>query len=128
MAAHARLLRIAGEELHPSRLLPSLAAGLVNGVLVIFLTTSFAALIFSGNLAPFFPTAVGVALFGAMVLGIIVVFLSSFAGTVTMVQDVPAAILAVVDDPRSFPAACSYYEDGRMHTAMGRAGLPCNGK
>ena len=44
------------------RILPSLSAGLVIGILVIFIEISFAALIFSGDLAVFVAQGIGILL------------------------------------------------------------------
>ncbi|MDQ4077091.1 MAG: SulP family inorganic anion transporter [Chloroflexota bacterium] len=96
MAWLVKALRAAGKELRLSQLLPGLAAGFANGIIDVFFNISLAALIFSGDLAIFFASGVGIALFGAMVVGIVAVMLSSFPGTVASLQDVPAAILALM--------------------------------
>jgi SulP family sulfate permease len=44
--------------------LPALSAGAVIGVLLIFIEISFAAMIFSGSLAPFIAQGIGLMLFG----------------------------------------------------------------
>ncbi len=76
--------------------LPSLTAGLVNGILIIIFQSAYAALIFSGPLADFLPNGMGIMLFGAFVLGTTVSLISSFPATVTAPQDAPAAIIAVI--------------------------------
>ena len=47
-------------------LLPVLSIGLVDGIIVIPLITSFAILIFSGELATFATTGIGMVLFGGL--------------------------------------------------------------
>ncbi len=76
--------------------LSSLSAGLVIGILIIFVEVSFTALIFSGELADFVAPAIGFNLFGAMVMGIVIALNSSFPGSIVLPQDTPAAILSVV--------------------------------
>jgi len=76
--------------------LSSLSAGLIIGILIIFVEVSFSALIFSGELADFVAPAIGFNLFGALVMGIVVALSSSFPGSIILPQDTPAAILSVV--------------------------------
>ncbi len=83
------LTRLAGE-FHPRKLLPSLPAGLLTGLLEVVLAVSFAALIFSGDLSDFTAIGVGLFLFGAMVSGFVVALASSLPGTVSGNQDVSA--------------------------------------
>ncbi len=83
-------------ELQPKVLVPSTTAGLVNGVLVIMIMVSFAALIFSGDLSDYVSRGIGLALYGALAIALVTALTSSFPGTVACPQDSPAAILAVV--------------------------------
>jgi SulP family sulfate permease len=78
------------------RLLPNLTSGLVVGVMNIVIVISFAALIFSGDLASHVASGIGLALFGAFVIGVVVALTSSFSGALAGPQDIPAAILALV--------------------------------
>lgn len=89
---HVRLAR----QLHPRRLIPTLIAALVIGLLQVFLAVSFAALVFAGELSPFLARGVGFALFGAVVTGFLLAVFSSLPGMVGGAQDIPAAILAVI--------------------------------
>ncbi|MGH1363718.1 MAG: SLC26A/SulP transporter family protein [Calditrichia bacterium] len=77
-------------------LLPGISAGLVNGVLIVIFQSAYAALIFSGSLASHLDAGLGMMLFGACVMGLIVALTSSFEGTVTAPQDAPTAIMALV--------------------------------
>lgn len=70
-------------------------SGMLNGVLEIALATSFAALVFSGGLSPYLARGIGMALFSATVGIAVVALLSSFRGTLSSNQDVPAAIVAI---------------------------------
>jgi SulP family sulfate permease len=83
-------------EFAPRRLIPNLASGLIVGVINIVIMISFAALIFSGDLAGHVASGIGLALFGAFVIGIVVALTSSFSGMLAGPQDIPAAILALV--------------------------------
>lgn len=83
-------------ELVPQRLLVSVVAGLVAGLMAVVLQLSFAALIFSGELAPFVARGMGLTLFSAMVISFLVMLMSSFAGVVATPQGGTSAILATI--------------------------------
>ena len=72
-----------------------IAAGLVVALIAIPLPISYAALIFTGALAGYVSSGVGLALFGGLVGGLVVAFTSSYQGSVFMPQSGPAAILAL---------------------------------
>ncbi len=80
-------------DLRPDRLLPSLSAGLVISLLTIIFAASFAALIFSGELAPFLPLGIGCVLVGDAILLALVALFGSHPSLVAIDQDAPAAIL-----------------------------------
>ncbi len=82
-------------ELQPARLLSSLLGGALNGVIEVALATSFAALVFTGPLAPYLSRGIGMTLFSATLGIAIVSLLSSHRATLSANQDVPAAILAI---------------------------------
>lgn len=48
-------------------ILPNISAGLVVGILVVFIVASYAALIFSGDLDRFLAQGIGILLFGAFI-------------------------------------------------------------
>ena len=54
-------------EFHPKRLLPSLTAGLVAGIVTIVIVVSFAAMIFSGDLSKYVSSGIGFTLMGGFV-------------------------------------------------------------
>ncbi len=83
-------------EFHFERLLPSITAGIVMGVFVIFVRLSFAALIFSGNLSPYIANGIGFLLSGSAVIGIVIALMSSYSGMIATVQDSPTVIIALV--------------------------------
>lgn len=78
----------------PGRLVPGLVAGSVAGVLVIMAQTSFAVLIFAGDLAPYVSYGLGLTFLAAAVMNLVVAIGSSLPGVVANPQDGPAAILA----------------------------------
>lgn len=84
------------QELQPSRLVPTLTAGLIAGVLLVIYAISMAALIFTGPLAEFVPVGIGLALFTAIVIAIVVALTNAMPGIVIMPQDSPAIILAMM--------------------------------
>ena len=80
----------------PTAWLTGLLAGLVVGVVVVIVAISFAVLIFSGELAPYAPQGISLALFTAAVMAGLIALTSSFKGMVATPQDVPAAITALI--------------------------------
>jgi len=84
------------EELQPSNLLPSLISGLVTGIIGVFRGISYAALIFSGTLAPHLNVGVGMAVFSTAIVTAVVALLSSFPGTIATPLAAPTAILATM--------------------------------
>lgn len=74
----------------------NLFAGCVIGVLVVFLEISLAALIFSGELSEFFGAGIGILLLGTLISLLVAVCFSGFKISVSLPQDVPAAIIAVL--------------------------------
>ena len=83
-------------QLGARRLPLNLLAGLVVGVVVVIVALSFAALVFSGELAGLVPRGIGLALYTAVVVGLVVALGSSFPGMVATPQDSPAAITALL--------------------------------
>jgi len=84
------------KEFQPNILLPSLTAGLIAAIVTISMEISLAALIFSGDLSQFLAGGIGLMLFGAFVMGIVVALITSLPGTISVPQDTPAAILGLV--------------------------------
>ncbi|TVQ15435.1 MAG: hypothetical protein EA368_00340 [Leptolyngbya sp. DLM2.Bin27] len=84
------------QELQPDRLVPTLTAGLITGVLLVIYAISMAALIFTGPLAEFIPVGIGLSLFTAIVTAVVVALTNSMPGIVTMPQDSLAIILAIM--------------------------------
>lgn len=98
--------------LRPERIVPTLTAAVVVGVLEVVVATSFAALVFTGPLVVHLPAGIGLALVAAAAALVTVALLSSHRGMLASVQDISAAVLSVVaaaivadlpaDDPRIF--------------------------
>ena len=84
------------KEFHPSILLPSITAGLIATIVTISTEIALAALIFSGDLSQFLAGGIGLMLFGAFAMGIVIALTTSLPGIVGIPQDTPAAILALV--------------------------------
>jgi len=84
------------KEFQPKKLVPSLTAGFIVGVTDVSVEISLAALIFSGALAPFVAHGIGFILFGAFAILLLGALTSSIPGTMTIPQDTPAAILALI--------------------------------
>jgi SulP family sulfate permease len=84
------------EQRGSGRVLASLTAGVVIGVVEIVLASSFAALIFGGALSANLADGVGLYLVGAALILGILAWTAGRRGVVGSVQDGPAVILAVV--------------------------------
>jgi len=84
------------DEFKPKKLIPSLTAGLIVGITDVSVEISLAALIFSGALAPYVANGIGFVLFGAFAILLLGALTSSVPGTMTIPQDTPAAILALI--------------------------------
>lgn len=68
--------------------------GLVAGIILAIKTISLASLLFAGVLAPYASFGIGTALLGALILGILITLVSSYAGMIGSPQEAPIAILA----------------------------------
>lgn len=84
------------EELQPQRLVPSLLVSPVHGLTEVVLAISLASLIFSGQLAMYLNIGIGLALVTSFLANVILALFVVIPGTVTGIQDVPAAIMAVI--------------------------------
>jgi SulP family sulfate permease len=84
------------KEFRPRLVVPSLTVGLLVSIMSIGTIVSLAAFIFSGSLSPFLAGGIGLVLFGALVMGIVVAFTTSLPAMIAIPQDTPAAILALV--------------------------------
>ena len=84
------------QELHPSRLIPSLMAGVITGVIQVTFSLSLAALIFAGNLSAHLGAGMVMALFSGCLMMIVISLLSGFSGVVAGIQEAPAAIIAIL--------------------------------
>jgi SulP family sulfate permease len=62
-------------------------AGIVIGVINVSLNLSFAALVFSGDLAVFLPNGIGLFMLGTALVGALMASFSYFRGTVVVLQD-----------------------------------------
>jgi SulP family sulfate permease len=73
-----------------------LSAGAISGLLSSFFAISYASLIFTGELARFVPIAAAFFLQGALIMALISALFSSYRGAISTVQDVPAAMFAIL--------------------------------
>ncbi len=79
----------------PQRLVPTLTAGLLIGVLTTMRAISMAALIFAGPLAGDVAGGIGLTLWSAAAMSLVVALLSARSGIVAYPQEAPAAVIAV---------------------------------
>lgn len=74
----------------------TLAGGLVCGLIAAMFSISAAALLFSSVLTDHIAIAIGICLFGTVVLNIVIAIFSSYAGMVAVSQEVTVLTLAVI--------------------------------
>lgn len=77
------------------QLITSITAGLVASLIVIVFCISLPTLIFSGEMSAYVSRGIGLFLFGALAMSILLSIFGSLPGTVIGPQDGPAALLAV---------------------------------
>jgi SulP family sulfate permease len=82
--------------LQPSVLFPSLAVGVVIGIQSAILMLALSVMIFGGELNQFITIGITVLFVGTISQSVVVALGSSLPGMMTMVQDSPAVILALV--------------------------------
>jgi sulfate permease, SulP family len=81
---------------HLHQLLPNLTIGFVSGAIGVTISISFAALIFSGELANYRTIGIGTVLFSSVIIRAAVGLLSSFPGIIADVDERGAVILALM--------------------------------
>ena len=84
------------DDLRPAKILSSVIAGTVVGVLTIIHMLSYAAVIFLENFADYIPVATGFLLAAAIVAGVIIALFGSLRGGVAAPQDSPTAITSFI--------------------------------
>ena len=77
-------------------LLPILLPGLIAGVINISYGMAFAAIIFSGDMAPYLSLGISIGLFSTVAVVAVTALFSTLSGTISMVQDVPALLVSLV--------------------------------
>ncbi len=82
------------DEMQPGRLIQSIVAGLITGVLAVLFAITFAGLLFSGELSAFLPQYIGIMLVGTTLVGVVLVAMSSYPAIVNSPQDFAPVILA----------------------------------
>ena len=85
----------AGDEFRPSILGASLVSSILIYFVEIILAISFAALVFSGGLAGMMPQGIGFIVIGNAAMLIMIALFSSYPGSVSTAQSIPAAVLAL---------------------------------
>lgn len=79
-----------------NRVMSNLTAMGIFGVLNTSIVVSYVSLIFSPSCPEYFATAIALFLLGGCVVSICLASFSSYAGTISMIQDVPVAIAALI--------------------------------
>lgn len=118
-------------DFRPARIVPTLAIGLISGVILVTLTISIAALVFRGDLASGLPIGVGITLFGTLMIGIVGVFGSGLDGVIAGVQDNTAAVIgaaaagiaATVSTDQAIPTVIAFIFVTAAFTAVALGGL-----
>jgi len=84
------------EDLKYSNILPSLIAGLVNGIIFVVSAMALGALIFTGELSIYLPQGIGILLFGSLIFALFSAVTASNPVIISAPQDIPIAILALM--------------------------------
>jgi len=79
-----------------NRVISNLTAMGIFGVLNTSFVVSYVSLIFSPSCPEYFATAIALFLLGGCIVSICLASFSSYAGTISMIQDVPVAIAALI--------------------------------
>lgn len=94
--ARARKLFSGLSAISAKEIMSSLVAGLVVGILVVFVIVSLAAMVFAGELEDSLAQGIGLFLFGSLIAGLFMTLTSAIVPVIVIGQDAPAAILAVI--------------------------------
>ncbi|MGJ3245205.1 MAG: SulP family inorganic anion transporter [Elainellaceae cyanobacterium] len=78
------------------QIIPDTIAGIVTGIISVLTTISLAAMVFSGDLAPFIAVGIGITLFSNIVIRTIVSLTSSFPGVISNPQAEQMALIAII--------------------------------
>jgi SulP family sulfate permease len=84
------------DDISSPRIIPAVSIGLVIGILLVTVMTSFSAMIFSGELSGMATRAVGLTLFGCFLLCLIATVTSGYKAAISLPQDAPTAVLSTV--------------------------------
>jgi SulP family sulfate permease len=103
-----------------------LAVGTIVGMMGAALAISFAALIFTGDMAEFLPIGAGMALAGAALSGLVIAVIGGLPGTIAGAQDNTAVIMALavagatgaVAGPDRLPTALAVIVSGTVLTGV----------
>ena len=79
-----------------STILPSLIAGLVNGIIFVVSAMALGSLIFTGELSSYLPQGIGILLFGSLIFALFSAVTASYPIIISAPQDIPIAILALM--------------------------------
>jgi len=90
------MLQSLRRSLQPQIIFPSLTVGLVTGIQNAILVLALAVMIFGGELNSFISIGISVLFVGCFLQSIVVALGSSLPGMMTLVQDSPAVIMALV--------------------------------
>ena len=84
------------QESRSEQLLPALTSGALIGLTEVIFSLSLGSLIFSGDLAPFLPYGIGIALATATIMLMVTALTSSVPGVMGSTQDTTSVVLAVI--------------------------------
>ena len=106
-------------QLQPQKLLPSLSAGLVTGVIAVIRAISYAALIFTGSLASYLSIGVGMAIFSNAAIGLVVALWGPFPGTIATPLAAPTAVLGTFASAIALQMSGSFPPQEVLLTVLG---------
>ncbi len=96
----------------------ALSAGIVIGILSVFLQVSFASMLFSGQLDVYIAEGIGMLIFGAMIVSLIAALTSTYFSSIAIPQDTPVAVLSVILASIAATLAASPNEDQIFGTVI----------
>ena len=79
----------------------SIISGVIVGIMAVVFATSYASMIFAGDLAVYLPNGIGIALACATIIAAAVALLSSYPSVVANPQDINSVVFGVAAAPNS---------------------------
>jgi len=112
----SELLAELAQDLKSARIVPAVFIGMVMGILAVIIAFSFAAMIYSGPLAPLAIRGAGLTLWGTLMICAVSALGSTFKSVIGLTQDAPAAVMSTVAAAIAAAMAMTASADSRFMT------------